>query len=235
MNVALSGWLLSFMGAALFFAAGHLWAFRRNLARAASASAELGRTRAERDRLRTTLRELEQGALADARRERDRLRADFGKAEQVAREASARANAHLREVDELLAELRSKHKPRRSAPVTLDAGARGDELRTILDRETSGNGFTGAVIADELGLIVASTGEFGDALAAYGAFLAGVGAKTRGVLPLQALRQLVIQDDYDATLTVRPIVSADDQLALVTLAPGRGLRAGAGASTERSS
>jgi hypothetical protein len=82
---------------------------------------------------------------------------------------------------------------------------------------------------------VASTGEYGDALAAYGAYLAGVGAKTRSVLPLHELRQLVIQDDHDTTLTVRPIASADDHLSLVTLAPGRPSASGTRTHLERSS
>ena len=239
MSVALLGWVLSSTGAALFFAAGNLWATRRHMARVGRSvtyADELVRTRAERDRLESRLSELEQGALADAERERDKLRTDLSKSQRVAREASARAKQHRLEVDELLGELRAKPRVRKSSgPMVVDAGVRGDVLRSILDRETSGNGYTGAVIADELGLIVASTGEYGDALAAYGAYLAGVGAKTRSVLPLHELRQLVIQDDHDTTLTVRPISSAEDHLALVTLAPGRPSGAGHVATNERSS
>ncbi len=94
----------------------------------------------------------------------------------------------------------------------------GNVLRAILDQETRGNDYAGAVIADELGLVVASTGDYGDALAAYGAFLAGVGAKTGDALPLHELRQVIVQDEHDMTLTVRPIATADDHFALVTLA-----------------
>jgi predicted regulator of Ras-like GTPase activity (Roadblock/LC7/MglB family) len=97
----------------------------------------------------------------------------------------------------------------------------GDVLRKLLDRETQDGRLAGAVIADELGLVVASTGEYGDALAAYGAVLAGLGTKTREALPLNQLRQVIVQDDHDMTLTVRPIVSAEDHFALVTLAAGQ--------------
>jgi predicted regulator of Ras-like GTPase activity (Roadblock/LC7/MglB family) len=99
--------------------------------------------------------------------------------------------------------------------------ATGDILRQLLDRETQGSRLAGAVIADELGLVVASTGEHGDALAAYGAALVGLGAKTREALPLTQLRQVTVQDDRDMTLTVRPIAAAQDHFALVTLAAGQ--------------
>jgi predicted regulator of Ras-like GTPase activity (Roadblock/LC7/MglB family) len=102
-----------------------------------------------------------------------------------------------------------------------DGFATGDILRQILDRETKDSRLTGAVIADELGLVVASTGEYGDALAAYGAVLAGLGTKTREALPLNQLRQVVVTDDQDMTLTVRPISAAEDNFALVTLATGQ--------------
>lgn len=100
-------------------------------------------------------------------------------------------------------------------------GSRADVFRAILDRETRGSDLTGAVIADELGLVVAATGDYGDALAAYGAFLAGVGTKTRDALPLHELRQVIVQDECNTTLTVRPLAAVDDNFALVTLAPGR--------------
>jgi predicted regulator of Ras-like GTPase activity (Roadblock/LC7/MglB family) len=101
-----------------------------------------------------------------------------------------------------------------------EATPSGDVLRKLLDRETRDGRLAGAVIADELGLVVASTGEYGDALAAYGAVLAGLGTKTREALPLNQLRQVIVQDDRDMTLTVRPIAAAEDHFALVTLAAG---------------
>jgi predicted regulator of Ras-like GTPase activity (Roadblock/LC7/MglB family) len=98
----------------------------------------------------------------------------------------------------------------------------GDSLRAVLERESGRSDLTSAVIADELGLVVASTGgELSDALAAYGAVLAGIGAKTRDALPLHDVRQVVVQDDHDMTLTVRKIDSVDEQFALVTLTSGQ--------------
>jgi hypothetical protein len=233
MTPVLWAWLVSSAGAALFFAAGSLFTFRVSSARRDAEravrereSAELERARLERKRLPAALAEAEnlKRDLVAASKECNRLRAAHASMEQTVREANARADQAWRELAEQAEQAeqrRGSHKRESSERPSLpDAGARGDLLRTMLDRETRGNGFTGAVITDELGLVVASKGEYGDALAAYGAFLAGVGAKTRDALPLRELRQLTIQDDYDTTLTVRPIDSAEDHLALVTLASG---------------
>lgn len=102
-----------------------------------------------------------------------------------------------------------------------EAGSRAELFQAILDRETDGSEYAGAVIADELGLVVAARGDYGDALAAYGAFLAGIGTKTRSELPLHELRQVIVQDDRDAALTIRPLAAVEDRLALVTLDLGR--------------
>lgn len=110
---------------------------------------------------------------------------------------------------------------RRRAYLALDVDVRGEALRKILDNETRGGEYAGAVITDELGLVVAATGEHAEELAAYGALLAGVGAKTRAGLPIHELRQVTIEDRRDTTLTVRPIASTEANLALVTLAGPR--------------
>jgi hypothetical protein len=108
----------------------------------------------------------------------------------------------------------SRRRPERPATIS----TRGDALQLIVDDETEHGGARSAVIADELGLVVASSGEYGDALAAFGAYLADVGTKTRDVLPLHEVRQVVVRDDRDMTLTVRPLATEDPGLALVTLA-----------------
>jgi predicted regulator of Ras-like GTPase activity (Roadblock/LC7/MglB family) len=243
MNPALWAWMLSVVGAALFFVAGLLWALRRGAREAErgravlrSQAEELARAHDEREQLRAALADLELGALAETTRERDELRDTHSKVQRVARKALARAGQAERQVEELVTELRTKPKGHSSLPPpVVDAGARSEALRNILDQETSGYSFTGAVITDDQGLIVASTGEYGDALAAYGAFLAGVGERSRSELPLHELRQVVIQDDHDATLTVRPLASADDHLALVTLALGRSYATNPVRAAERSS
>src|SRR5262249_54975894 len=129
----------------------------------------------------------------------------------------------VEEVRSLRASAFAARPPRRMPRATPPPGTgvtRGDAFQSILDLETRSDKVHSAVIADELGLVVASTGEYGDALAAFGAYLAEVGAKTREVLPLNELRQVMVRDDHDVTLTVRPLESAENNLALVTLAVG---------------
>jgi hypothetical protein len=102
--------------------------------------------------------------------------------------------------------------------------ATGRTLQTIVDAETRLGRAKSAVIADELGLLVAASttsnanSEYNDALAALGAYLAEFGSRTQDILPLRNLRQVIVRDDQDVTLTVRPLAMDDPGLALVTLA-----------------
>lgn len=114
-----------------------------------------------------------------------------------------------------------KTRARQSTVPDLPISAHVRELQTIVDAETRTGRAKSAVIADELGLLVAASGadsEYVDALAAMGAYLADVGTKTRDVLPLHKVRQVVVRDEHDVTLTVRPLAADDPGLALVTLA-----------------
>jgi predicted regulator of Ras-like GTPase activity (Roadblock/LC7/MglB family) len=111
--------------------------------------------------------------------------------------------------------------PPRPRTPTPTLSATGRALQTIVDTETRLGRAKSAVIADELGLLVAAssaTNEYNDALAALGAYLADVGSRTRDILPLRKLRHVVVCDDHDVTLTVRPLAMDDPGLALVTLA-----------------
>lgn len=114
----------------------------------------------------------------------------------------------------------TKPTPARRRTPTPALSATGRSLQTIVDTETRLGRAKSAVIADELGLLVAAssaTSEYNDALAALGAYLADVGSKTRDILPLRKLRQVIVCDDHDVILTVRPLATDDPGLALVTL------------------
>jgi predicted regulator of Ras-like GTPase activity (Roadblock/LC7/MglB family) len=222
MTPALWAWLVSSAGALLFFAAGGLLTLRVSSARARDRErAELERALAERERLRGAEAEAEEQrlVLATIARERDRLRASQAAIEQTAREANARADQAFRDLTEVVEQLRVKRgRDAAQRPSVPDGGARGEVLEAMLERETRGRGYAGAVISDGLGLVVAASGEHAEALAAYGAFLLGVGKRARAALPLRELRKLTLQDEIDGVLTVRPIAAPDDELALVTLA-----------------
>jgi predicted regulator of Ras-like GTPase activity (Roadblock/LC7/MglB family) len=178
MTVPMLAWLMSILGAGLFFAAGTLFAMRRF------------------ERVDVPQRSFDERSSG---------------IQLTGKSASSdRARRHVAALVEEL-KVRGSSDP---------SSGTGNALRAILHEETRDSNFAGAVIADDMGLVVASTGEYGDALAAYGAFLAGIGAKTSDALPLHDLRQVIVQDEHDMTLTVRPIATADDNFALVTLATG---------------
>lgn len=78
-------------------------------------------------------------------------------------------------------------------------GAAGpDEL---LRRISADAGVHSAVVSDELGLLVAGSGERAEELAALGGFLAGVGDRARQLGGLGTPTRVVIEDDRHTTLT----------------------------------
>jgi len=94
-------------------------------------------------------------------------------------------------------------------------------LQAIVDAEVANTGVQSAVIADEIGLVIAASSqgsEHGEALAAFGVYLAEVGTRMRSALPLHQVRSVVVRDDRETTLTVRPLEHGDHRFALVTLA-----------------
>lgn len=156
----------------------------------------------------------------------EELREDKARLRNIEAElaGSKRENARL---SDQVRDLRARAYTSKPPPMRrIDAPERnvstlGSALQSIVDKETQSSCVRNAVIADELGLLVAASGsshEYCDALAALGAYLADVGTKTRDVLPLHEVRQVVVRDDRDMTLTVRPLATAEPGLALVTLA-----------------
>jgi hypothetical protein len=82
-----------------------------------------------------------------------------------------------------------------------------------------------AVIGDDLGLVVACQGTHGDELAAIGALFGRACTEARKVLPLDHIQRILVEDQGNISVTVRPLRSYDgsigaDELTLVTLAHG---------------
>lgn len=197
----------------------------------------------ELDSMRARINELAQSAGDDAATAALHHELAMGHERESAQatqlEALRQENARLRQVEDeltrakreldklalLTRDLRaqvyaSKPPPKKRSSPPPKVSTLSSALQSIVDSETRSSSVKSAVIADELGLLVAASGashEYGDALAALGAYLADVGTKTRDLLPLNEVRQVVVRDDRDMTLTVRPLVSDAAGLALVTL------------------
>ncbi len=99
-------------------------------------------------------------------------------------------------------------------------GTAGQIFQRLVDG--AGEGIDTAVVADELGLVVASRGDHSDALAAFGAYLAHAGARAGEVLPLRDALTVTVQDAARRIVTVRPVASPHSELMLVTLGHGKG-------------
>lgn len=156
----------------------------------------------------------------------EELRQDKARLQNVEADLAGSKRENARLTDQVR-DLRAQAYASKTPPMRrIDAPERnistlGSALQSIVDSEAQSSSVKNAVIADELGLLVAASGsshEYCDALAALGAYLADVGTKTRDVLPLHEVRQVVVRDDRDMTLTVRPLAAAEPGLALVTLA-----------------
>ena len=101
-------------------------------------------------------------------------------------------------------------------PSSLSASP-GPALQALVDDLTRRSRVRAAVVADELGLVVVSSGESGDELAAAGVVIAHAGAQAGQLLPVGRLRRVSMQDEHDLTITVSPLAAADGELSLVTL------------------
>ena len=98
-------------------------------------------------------------------------------------------------------------------PATLDDG--GPEA--LLRRLRADDHVDSAVVSDELGLLVAGTGEGAEELAALGGFLAGVGDRARQLGGLGTPTRVVIEDDRHTTLTAVHVAGPGAPLVAVTV------------------
>jgi hypothetical protein len=102
---------------------------------------------------------------------------------------------------------------------------RGDVLQSLVERVSRLADIRSAVIADELGLVVASHGELAEEVAAVGALLTRAGVQAQQVLPLRTVHRVTVADDQGVLLSLCPLRHAepfDGDLALITLAVGPG-------------
>lgn len=93
-------------------------------------------------------------------------------------------------------------------------------LQALVDAEVKTGRAKTAVIADELGLLVAAGGvteDYAESLAAVGTYLVDIGVKLQDMLPICAIAQVIVRDDQDLTVTARPLPLDQPGLSLVTM------------------
>jgi hypothetical protein len=100
------------------------------------------------------------------------------------------------------------------------ADSKGHVLQALVDAEVKSGSAKTAVIADELGLLVAASGvteEYGESLAAVGSYLVDISSKLQDMLPMCAIAQVTVRDDQDLTISARPLPLDQPGLSLVTM------------------
>jgi len=152
--------------------------------------------------------------MDELHRENDTLRTRAATAEQLAeRVAELEREIDFLRHEQLTARMQRpvpQQTPRRAAtePTALEA---------LLADVGSGPGVTGAVIADDLGLLVAGSASTGVALAAVGGYLVGVGARMREFLGFQPAARILVEDEAGNSVTATPMPGASAQLVAVVV------------------
>jgi len=169
--------------------------------------------------------------LGAARAQVERLRIDLMRAQKQSTDLQTEHKSELGmargQVAKMREELATARQIRASARVPLTVRAAGhkagDVLQALVDGVSGQAEIRCAVVADDLGLVVASHGELGDEVAAVGALFGRAGLQAQKVLPLHKVQRVTVEDDQNCTLTLRPLQtdeSVEGDLALITLAVG---------------
>jgi hypothetical protein len=245
-------WLASAVGAALFFMAGWLAARgRREVAvttapvvdlatpgpmlgpEVAFLRAELAAAQVSQVSDRTAIEQMTHD-LSAARAQVERLRIDLMRAQKQSadlqsegKSSAAELSAARSQLNKLREELvaAKQFRPASRTPLTVrSAGHKaGDVLQALVDGVSGSAEIRSAVVADDLGLVVASHGELSDEVAAVGALFGRAGLQAQKVLPLHKVQRVTVEDDRNVTLTLRPLQtdeSVEGDLALITLQVG---------------
>jgi|GEM_PF-6963245 len=114
--------------------------------------------------------------------------------------------------------------PEQSITRRLPADSKGHVLQALVDAEVKSGRAKTAVIADELGLLVAACGvtdDYAESLAAVGSYLIDISVKLQDMLPMCAIAQVIVRDDQDLTVSARPLPLDQPGLSLVTMGEDR--------------
>lgn len=100
----------------------------------------------------------------------------------------------------------------------------GAMFQQIVNRLSESDNSRGAVLADELGLLVAGVGDHAEAMAGMAAVFSEISTNLKTMLPFGTIDHLSIVNQSDLTLTMRPLSVAADkyELVLSTLTVGKG-------------
>ena len=163
---------------------------------------ELGAARA--------LAEARLASLAEVQEENARLRGEVAEIAQL----RAQIEALRAEVARLSAAgyiARSAHED------TVKSGVTACGPQPLVDRLGAAAHVRSAVIADEMGFVVASHGELADVLGAFGTFLADAAARATVNLPVGEVREVRLRGENDVTICAHRTLGEQGPKLVLTL------------------
>lgn len=155
---------------------------------------------------------------------------------------STRAPGLFAEIDDLkadIARLKSENESLRAAalgappPAPRASGPRSDfivpdVLKGMVERIARIDGVRAAAVVENNGLVLASSGERAEALAAFGNYIRDAASRSTRLLPLGTAEEVMVRDVHGVVVSSRVLGRPDAELALITLAfsavPARELR-----------
>jgi predicted regulator of Ras-like GTPase activity (Roadblock/LC7/MglB family) len=102
------------------------------------------------------------------------------------------------------------------------ASGLGGTFRNIVERLSVAENSRGVVLADDLGLLVAGTGEHTEPMAAMAAVFSTVTQRMETIFPIGQISQIVIENADELTITMQPYEIGPDKLILTSLSVGPG-------------
>jgi hypothetical protein len=102
------------------------------------------------------------------------------------------------------------------------AAGLGGTFQKLVERLSGSGNSRGVVLADDLGLLVAGTGEHTESMAAMGAVFSTVTQRMESIFPIGQISQIVIENADELTITMQPYEIGPDKLILTSLSVGPG-------------
>ncbi|MFP3979891.1 MAG: hypothetical protein ACLFUY_00720 [Desulfobacterales bacterium] len=138
----------------------------------------------------------------------------------------------VREMESEIAALKSENANLKSMKIVQDGPPQpelhfsekglGAVLQHLVNRLSESENARGAVLADELGLMIAGTGAHSEAMAGMAAVFSETSAQLQNMLPFGEIDHMQIVNRNDLTLMIRPLSVSDHELILTTLSVGQG-------------
>ncbi len=138
-------------------------------------------------------------------------------------------NLHLRDEIALLKCKALKREPKQNLDFspqvdlkTLQSSTIHDSLSNVLSTITLNTNVTASAVADNLGFIVAEKGQrkYTEGLAGIAASFDSLNAQIHSFIPIGELKQIIVTDINDVTVSAFPITVSDEKLVVMLLSAG---------------